>query len=509
MQQPSPMVSPAPMAYGAQGLIKTPDQSFSPIMQQPSMFSPIMQPKTTLSPAPVAYGAQGIIKSSPSTISNNISSVLDSEYHITPSTIMHVSPSGASIIQQPTLNSAPIMQQPSPNSAPIISQQIFSPAPSRYISTPSYSPIMFSPSPFSVVGKKGFVVGNGDTVGGSKVNSLICKWYYTWGPTPVTPGPNGLLFTPMIWNISKTPNVEAVINSFKTLNIPGQENVLLTYNEPDGTNANAQGNMLVSQAVQYWPQIVATNRRLGSPVMYGSLINITLDKPGQGKNINNMPQPTGITLNNGTITINISNNPAVANMVTLNPAIWLDNFLIQVWQDLQQNPGNYTVRGPFPDFICIHWYGNPAPNAFLSYLQAVYNKYHLPLWITEYSVADWNATWSDTPAPGSTQHTKGFDWSIPTTANIQTNATAQFMIQTVQGMNAMPFVERYSWKERFLLSAPGTSPSPSTTPPALQLSVESSTNINYMNQSALFDSYVHFPTTLPSLTPLGSLYASL
>ena len=473
---------------------------------------------------PAGHPAPSQITGTPYSSPTNAPAITPSQLAGTPSQLAgapYNSPTNASAITPAQIAGAPYS---SPTNAPsqITGTPYRSPmnAPSQIASTPYRSPTnapsqlagapYHSPSALinnSQIGKKGFVVGNSDTVGGSKVNSLNSSWYYTWGPTPITPSPPGLLFTPMIWNIDKTPNVSSVINSFKTLNIPGQENILLTYNEPDGINASAQGNMLVSQAVQYWPQIVATNRRLGSPVMYGSLTNVTSDAPGQGKNINNMPQPTGITLNNGTITINISNTGT--NMVTLNPAIWLDNFLIQVSQDYQKNPGNYTVRGPFPDFICIHWYGNPIASAFLDYLQAVYNKYHLPLWITEYSVADWNATWNSTPAPGSTQHTTGFDWSIPTATNIQTNATAQFMAQTVAGMNAMPFVERYSWKERYLLSPPGTLPSPSTTPPGLQLSVESSTNINYMNQSALFNSYVHFPTTLPPLTPLGNLYASL
>ena len=300
----------------------------------------------------------------------------------------------------------------------------------------------------------------------------------------------------MLWNIDKTPNLSSVLNNLKTLNVSGQEDVLLTYNEPDGTNGNAQGNMLVSQAVQYWPQIVATNRKLGSPVMYGSLTNVPSDAPGVGKNINNMPQPPGVT---SPITINISNT-SVSNMVTLNPLIWLDNFLIQVSQDYIANPSKYTIRSPFPDFICVHWYGPPNATTFLNYLTAINAKYKLPLWITEYSVADWDATWNN--STNTTQHTTGFDWSIPTGTNITTNATAVFMKQTVEGMNAMPFVERYSWKERFLLSPPGTTESTGN-------SVESSANLDYMNQSALFNSYVHFPTTMPALTSLGNLYASL
>lgn len=340
--------------------------------------------------------------------------------------------------------------------------------------------------------KKGFVVGKSDTVGGAKVNELNAKWYYTWGQKPSVPPPSSdIPFTPMIWNINKTPSVDNVISSFETLNITNEENILLTYNEPDGINQQAQGDMTVEQAVQYWPKIVTNGRRIGAPVMYGSLINVPSDAPGTGKNINNMPQPSNITLTNGTIQINISNNDT-PNIVTLNPEIWLDNFLIQVSQ--------ITPKSKFPDFITIHWYGPPDANSFLNYLQNVYNKYNLPIWVTEYSVADWNATFNTTT--NNTQHSGSLDWSYPTEENIETNATAQFMRDTINGMNAMAFVERYSWKERFLLSPPGTTPTSNN-------SVEGPTNPDVMGQSALFQSYEHFPETLPSLTPLGKLYASL
>jgi hypothetical protein len=378
---------------------------------------------------------------------------------------------------------------PSPSSGTSTASGGFAPAPSPSVYR---SPVSSSYGPLMNNSKKGFVVGNSDTVGGAKVSSLLSKWYYTWGSTPVTPGPTGLLFTPMVWNINKTPNIATVLTTLQTLNVNGQENILLAYNEPDGTNISAQGDMTVGQAIQYWPQLVATNRRLGSPVMYGSLINVPTDAPGTGKNINNTPQPSGITYTNGTTQVNISNDPSTPNIVTLNPLIWLDNFLIQVSQ--------ITPKTKFPDFITVHWYGPPNPTSFLNYLQEIYNKYHLPIWVTEYSVADWSATFDSTA--NRTVHTAPYDWSYPTGTNLTTNATAVFMKDTIQGMNAMPFVERYSWKERYLLSPAGTAPTSNN-------SVEGPTNPDVMGQSALFQSYEHSPTTLPPLTPLGQLYASL
>ena len=329
--------------------------------------------------------------------------------------------------------------------------------------------------------KKGFVVGNDDPTGAGKVAALNAKWYYTWGATPSTP-PASVPFTPMFWNVSKaSPNPGTVLSRLQTLNVAGQENILLAYNEPDGTNASAQGNMSVGQAVEYWPQLVATGRRLGSPVMYGSTTEVPKEP-----NPNNTPS-ANLT---GLQQLDISNT-GTPNVVTLDPTnIWLDNFLVQI---SNLNPKKY------PEFICIHWYGPNKAESFTGYLTAVYNKYKLPIWVTEYSCADWDATCCPNNA---TQHTAGFDWSIPTSDNISTNATAQFMRDTISFMNSSSFVERYSWKERFLLGNPDGTPAGSD-------SYMSPTNPDFMNQSALFMSYKHFPTALPPLTPLGQLYASL
>lgn len=366
----------------------------------------------------------------------------------------------------------------------------------RYSGSPITS-LALSPSPSTVAGrKKGFVVGNSDPTAILKVIQLNSKWYYSWGPKPpgVLSGSviniNKLpLFTPMVWNITKSPNIKTELNSLQVLNQPYQENILLGYNEPDGINQSDQGDMTVGQAVQWWPQLASTGRRLGSPVMYGSLVNAPNDLPGTGRNINNMPQPLSGIL--PSITINLSNT-SIPNNVTLDSRIWLDNFLIQL--------SLIVPPVKFPDFITVHWYGPPNSRSFLNYLQNIYNKYHLPIWVTEYSVADWGATYNtDT---NTTIYTAAYDWSYPTDQNITTNATAQFMRDTVAGMNAMSFVEHYSWKERFLLSPPGTAQTPN-------ISVEGPTNPDVMGQSTLFESYEHFPSTLPSLTPLGQLYASL
>ena len=384
--------------------------------------------------------------------------------------------------------------------------------------------------------KKGFVVGNSDPTAAAKLHLLNLGWYYTWGAKPPTTPPPGINFTPMFWNVSKTtppcsltncPLLTDLSNGIKlntAANLPiGQDNVLLGYNEPDGTNTNAQGNMTVSEAVQFWQLISDTNRqRLGSPVMFGSLIHTSQCK-------NNVPPPAGYNASAGvfTTTINISNN-TTPNIVSITPGqwdtagnnvsgIWLDNFLYQLYQYNSKS----ATKARYPDIICVHWYGPPNATSFINYLKMIYAKYNLPIWVTEYSCADWTATCCSPKSPYSrltysnittgTTHTAGFDWSYPLSslnANTNTNATAQFMIQTTTQMNSLPFVERYSWKERFYLLPPNT-PIP-TGGVATNYSVESPTNPDVMGQSTLFASFEHFPSNgVPPLTPLGQLYASL
>ena len=371
--------------------------------------------------------------------------------------------------------------------------------------------------------KKGFVVGNSDPVGGLKVNNLNTGWYYTWGPSQsMLPVPSGIKFTPMIWSLTDTftiTEITSLLGKIKNLPYSNTDNILLTYNEPDGAEPAAQANMTVGIALKYWPTVLSTMVStyttpplLGSPVMYGSTTNLPSSAAGTGKNINSMPQPTI----SGQRTINISNNPSVINNVTLNPAIWLDNFLLQLYDTHKVTP--YT-RSPFPDFICIHWYGVPQVKSFTDYIANVYAKYNLPIWVTEYSCADWYATCCPTAHPSE----PSIDWSYPTTATISqsTNTTAQFMTQTMQWMNQQSFVQRYTWKERPLLVPPNAnitySGSVATSinvggtsyPLDSSMSTMAANNPDVMGQSTLFNSYQHFPTALPPLTPLGNLYASL
>ena len=144
--------------------------------------------------------------------------------------------------------------------------------------------------------------------------------------------------------------------------------VLLGFNEPDN---KTQSDMTVSEALSLWPQLMATGMTLGSP--------------------------------------------AVASGAAT-PGGWLDQFMTGA-----------AARGYRVNFIAVHWYGadfeaTTAVAQLRSYLQAIYDRYHLPIWLTEFALADWGSgIW-----PTESQQ-----------AGFLTAATT--MLQT------LPYVQRYAW----------------------------------------------------------------
>jgi hypothetical protein len=189
------------------------------------------------------------------------------------------------------------------------------------------------------------------------------RWFYTWAADPqgIT-APAGTELVPMIWGRgSVTP---AQLQQAKA-----SGSTLLGFNEPD---LAGQAEMSVETALDLWPQLQATGLRLGAPaVAYGG------DTPGG----------------------------------------WLDRFM-----------SGAAARGYRVDFIPLHWYGgdfSPAATGQLqSYLQAVYNRYHRPIWLTEYALIDFSG-----PTP-----------RYPSAAEL-----ADFVTRSTAMLNGLPFVERYAW----------------------------------------------------------------
>ncbi|MET7637393.1 glycoside hydrolase family protein [Streptomyces sp. NPDC005438] len=198
------------------------------------------------------------------------------------------------------------------------------------------------------------------------------SWYYTWASTTGdTARPEGVEFVPMIWGADS-------VNDADLENARREGEVLLGFNEPDLAE---QADMTVESALDLWPRLQATELRLGAPAVAGGG-----DQEGG----------------------------------------WLDRFL-----------SGAADRGYRVDFVPLHWYGADfGPDAvehLRGYLQAVHDRYQLPLWLTEYALIDFSG--GSPRYPGEQEQ-------------------VDFVRGAGEMLAQLPFVERHAW---FTLST-GTSP---------------------------------------------------
>jgi RNA polymerase sigma factor (sigma-70 family) len=195
------------------------------------------------------------------------------------------------------------------------------------------------------------------------------SWYYNWGASPSgISSPAGVSYVPQIWGAANVTS--ATLAQVKT-----EGNVLLGFNEPD---LSSQSNLSVSQALSLWPQLEATGMTLGSPA--------------------------------------VASGGDVAGG-------WLDQFM-----------SGAAARGDRVDFITLHWYGSDfdstaAVGQLQSYVQAVYNRYHKPIWVTEFGLANFG------------------NGTFPTGAQ-----QAAFLTGATAMLDQLPYVQRYAW---FALPADG------------------------------------------------------
>ncbi len=151
--------------------------------------------------------------------------------------------------------------------------------------------------------------------------------------------------------------------TIKTL-VSQQHKTLLGFNEPEQQN---QSNMTVAMALELWPILMESGMRLGSPAGV---------------------HPDGE---------------------------WMTSFMKEA------DRRHYRI-----DFIAIHAYMGDNPNHFLARLERIHALYKKPLWITEFAVADWNAT-ADQPNKYSSDE------------------VCKFMEIVLPALEKLDYVERYSW----------------------------------------------------------------
>jgi hypothetical protein len=146
------------------------------------------------------------------------------------------------------------------------------------------------------------------------------QWYYNWSKASGLS--TGVPFVPMIYNKA------AGLSDLSALHVSDPAgNYLLGFNEPDAPGAGGPGIPLsVNDALDLWPNLIATGRQLGSPAVR-----------------------TGSTT-------------------------WRKNFI-----------DGAEARGYRLDFVCVHWYSAGGTAADLvNYLTTVHNNFGYPVWLTEF-----------------------------------------------------------------------------------------------------------------------------
>ncbi|MFF5246610.1 sigma-70 family RNA polymerase sigma factor [Streptosporangium sp. NPDC000095] len=255
--------------------------------------------------------------------------------------------------------SPPPARTPSARATPEASP---SPAPSRRRASRTPTPTPTPPPAVVTSPRKGVGVWKMPGLSSALAKSGA-SWYYTWSTRRegVT-GPRADGFVPMIWGAgSVTPENLAQARRAGPY--------LLAFNEPD---LPEQANMTVEEALSLWPDLMSAGRVLGSPsVAFGA------DTPGG----------------------------------------WLDRFMSGAKER------DYRV-----DFIALHWYGadfrpQPAVNQLKSYIQAVYQRYRKPIWLTEYALIDFS---NGTRYASDAQQ-------------------AAFVTASTRMLASLPYVRRYAW----------------------------------------------------------------
>ncbi len=212
--------------------------------------------------------------------------------------------------------------------------------------------------------KKGadFSTNNSNGSWNSDIVELKAFWYYTWGTPMPSPSPQNCEFVSMFWGSGNV--TDPYISTVEQLKAQNSVKYVLGFNEPDRSD---QSNMTVSQALSLWPKLESIGLPLGSPAA---------------------SWPTNQ---------------------------WIYDFLDSAIAE------NLRV-----DFICVHMYVGTDDNNFVQVLQQLHAKYNLPIWITEFATADWNAS-----SPAANQYTPA--------------DVLGFMQRLLPKLDSLGYVQRYSW----------------------------------------------------------------
>lgn len=225
----------------------------------------------------------------------------------------------------------------------------------------------FGPSTFvdgtaDVANKKGAAFSNQTKAWSHKTSQLGAHWMYSWGNTLREEIPDNVEFVPMFWGAGSV-NPDN-LERIKQMAAAGEIKFVLGFNEPDGVN---QANMTVDQAIALWPSL----EEIGVPLVSPATVSPTNE--------------------------------------------WMREFMSRA-----------DAEGLRVDYVAVHHYGGANVLAFINKLKETYQLYNRPIWVTEFAVADWNAT-----SPENNRYTEA--------------EVMAFMTDALTALDDIDWIYRYSW----------------------------------------------------------------
>jgi hypothetical protein len=210
--------------------------------------------------------------------------------------------------------------------------------------------------------KKGVAFTNRALAWSHKTSELGAYWMYSWGNKLREEIPANVEFVPMFWGAGSV-NQEN-IDRIKQWGEDGTVKYVLGFNEPDGAS---QADMTVDEAIALWPQL----EQIGLPLVSPATVNPTNE--------------------------------------------WMQEFMQKA-----------DEQGLRVDYVAVHHYGGANVLAFIKKLKETYEAYDRPIWITEFAVADWNAT-----SPQNNRYSEA--------------EVMAFMEEALVALDDIDWVFRYSW----------------------------------------------------------------
>jgi hypothetical protein len=210
--------------------------------------------------------------------------------------------------------------------------------------------------------KKGYCLGMKKPDWTDKLKALNAGWFYMWKADKPDSTPKGIQFVPMVFG--KADFIDSNVDYVKSNKRREEFEFLLGYNEPDQAK---QANMTVEAALKAWPKLMSVDLPLVSPAA---------------------AKPDGE---------------------------WMEKFMEGI------KKGGLRV-----DYVAIHYYGGSDPENFLKLLERIHEKFDRPLWITEFAVADWQAS-----KVSENRHS---------VADIK-----KFMNKVLPELERLDYVYRYAW----------------------------------------------------------------